>query len=279
MTSPEPIVSSRDDPSVAPRPGVAGAHVRHAAKLRWWLELIYVTIFYELYSAVRNLQGSASVSTARALGNARRVVSLEEDLHVFVEHGWQRAALHFVPLVDVANIFYGTAHFVVTVGALVWLFRRYPRRYLPWRTTLAATTAVALIGFALFPLVPPRLLPAHYGFVDTLARYKTLWSFDSGTMHSISNQYAAMPSLHFAWAIWVAVALFPVLRARLARVLMVAYPVITALVVVITANHYLADLAGGVGALALGLLLSTVGARLKKRPERPDAVWLGGGQA
>ncbi len=153
----------------------------------------------------------------------------------------------------------------MTIGALVWLFRHHPPRYRRWRTTLAATTAVALIGFASFPVLPPRLLPAHYGFVDTLARYKTIWSFDSGTMHSVSNQFAAMPSLHFAWALWVALALVPVLRHRWARALAAAYPLVTALVVIVTANHYLSDLAGGVGALAAGVLGSWLVSRLTSR--------------
>jgi len=202
---------------------------------------------------VRDLQASGTVSTRRAFADAHAIISLETHLHLFVEHGIQHAALHFVPAIDAANLFYGTAHFIVTAAALIWLFRRHPQRYQRWRTTLAVTTGAALIGFAAYPVMPPRLLPARYGFVDTLAQYKTLWSFDSGTMQHVSNQFAAMPSLHFAWAMWVTVALVPVLRRPRARLLAIAYPIVTALVVVTTANHYLADLAGGLGALTLGL--------------------------
>ena len=272
----ESTLSSRANATVA-RPAALGGEAARRSRPRWWLELVYVTVFYELYTAVRNTQGSASVSTARALDNARRVVALEQHLHLFVEHGVQRAALHVVAVVDLANIFYGSAHFVVTVGALVWLFRLHPNRYFRWRTTLAATTAVALIGFAMFPLMPPRLLPARYGFVDTLARYKTLWSFDSGAMHSVSNQYAAMPSLHFAWALWVTLALLPVMRRPIAKALALAYPAVTALVVVVTANHYLADLAGAVGALIVGLVISAVITRLKDARRQRGSSPIGGG--
>ena len=130
------------------------------------------------------------------------------------------------------NVFYGTAHFLVTAGALVWLYRRDSERYPRWRNSLAFTTLLALIGFASFSLMPPRLLDEpldRFGppagvedapdtFVDTLAEYPTFWSFDSGTLKSISNQYAAMPSLHVGWSLWAAFVLFPLLRRRWAKV-------------------------------------------------------------
>ena len=74
---------------------------------------------------------------------------------------------------------------------------------------------LALIGFKLFPLMPPRLLlDASYGFVDTLARYPTFWSFNSGAVSKISNQYAAMPSVHVAWATWCALVFAPRVKHR-----------------------------------------------------------------
>ena len=83
-------------------------------------------------------------------------------------------------------------------------------------------TGLALIGFALFPLMPPRLLDPHtyafvhhdYGFVDTLAKDPAFWSFNSGAVSKISNQFAAMPSVHCAWALWCACALVPAAEAR-----------------------------------------------------------------
>ena len=115
-----------------------------------------------------------------------------------------------------------------------------------------------------YPLMPPRLLPdcGEYGacmagvypFVDTLADIGGLWSFDSGTMQKVTNQFAAMPSLHFTWAMWCAVALWPVLRARSTRALIIAYPIATLFSVVVTANHYWLDAAAGVVLLAIGYL-------------------------
>jgi hypothetical protein len=107
--------------------------------------------------------------------------------------------------------------------------------------------------------MPPRLLPASYGFVDTLRVFGGLWDFDSGPVAQVSNQYAAMPSLHFAWSTWSALVLFPMLRRRWSRALIVLYPVATTFAIVVTANHYWLDAAGGALVLGVG---SLVGFRL-----------------
>ncbi|MGI8778434.1 MAG: phosphatase PAP2 family protein [Acidimicrobiales bacterium] len=228
-------------------------------RLRWWKELVAATVFYGVYSFIRNTQGSASVSKNLAFGNARRVIHLEELTGLYHERVIQHAFLRADLLMEMWNVFYGTFHFIITIGVLVILFRQFPDRYRRWRTALAATTALALIGFALYPLMPPRLLPASYGFVDSLKAYGSLWSFDSGAMNRISNQFAAMPSLHFAWSLWCACALVPALRRNWARILLAVYPLITLCAIVITANHYVLDAAGGALALCAGMVYSVVG--------------------
>ncbi len=220
--------------------------------LRWWREVLYVAAFYAVYSVIRNTQGSASVSEARALRNALQIVDLERILGIYREEAIQQAFLGWRLFVEFWNLFYGTFHFFVTIFALVLLFRRFPERYRRWRNTLAATTAVALLGFAFYPLMPPRLMPVSFGYVDTLRVFGSPWSFDSGTMSKISNQYAAMPSLHFAWALWCACVLVPAFRSRWAKVLAVAYPACTLFAVVVTANHFVLDAVGGAIALGVG---------------------------
>jgi hypothetical protein len=193
-----------------------------APRLRWWHEVIYVGVFYGVYTLVRNQVGSASVSIGRAYANARNVIDVERALGSFREATVQGWFLGWGWFLRFWNIFYGSLHFVVTIGTLVFLFRHFPAAYPRLRNALLAATAIALVGFALFPMMPPRLLdaPPPYGagattgFVDTLAIHGGLWSFDSGTMAKVSNQYAAMPSLHTAWALWCAVALFPRMRRR-----------------------------------------------------------------
>jgi len=234
--------------------------------LHWWRELLYAGTFYLLYSVTRNLFGSAGGgSTTHALHNAERVIQLEQWLGLFHEQQVQSWFLAWPWFLRFWNIYYGTLHFIVPIVVLIALFRRWPAAYRLWRNTLAFATGLALIGFSLFPLMPPRLLcdclygggaASDRGFVDTIDRYGALWTFDSGTVKSLSNQYAAMPSLHVAWSLWCALALIPRLRHRWAKVLVGLYPVATVFAIVVTANHYLLDAVGGVAVLGVGYLLA-----------------------
>jgi membrane-associated phospholipid phosphatase len=225
--------------------------------LRWWREVGLILAFYGIYSLVRNQFGSAGSPVAshkEALQHARDVIRIERAIGLFHEESIQQWFLGWRWFIQFWNLFYGTFHFVVTAGCVVWLFRRFPERYVRWRTTLVCTTALALFGFALFPLLPPRLLPHSYGFVDTLQSYGGLWSFDSGAMSKVSNQYAAMPSLHFAWSSWCAFVLVPTVRRTWIKVLAVLYPFLTLFAIVVTGNHYWLDAAGGAAILSLGAL-------------------------
>ena len=144
---------------------------------------------------------------------------------------------------------------VVTIGVLVVLFFWFPTRYRGWRNTLALTTGLALVGFYFFPLMPPRLLPAGYHFVDTLRVVGGLWNFESGPVTDVSNQYAAMPSLHTAWSAWCACALASVIRPMWGRILVFLYPVFTVFAIVVTANHFFADAIAGLLLLAVSIAI------------------------
>jgi PAP2 superfamily len=248
--------------------------------LRWWKELLFVGCFYGVYTIIRDQFGSASVGATHALHNAERVVRLERWLGLFHEQQIQHWFLAWPTFIRAMNLYYGTLHFIVPIVVLIELFRRWPADYRLWRNTLAATTALALIGFSLFPLMPPRLLcdctygagPGfHYGFVDTLVRYGGSWSFDSGAMKDVSNQYAAMPSLHIAWSLWCACVLLPRLRPTWAKALAALYPFVTLLAIVVTANHYFLDAVGGAAVLAVGFLIGRGITRICDRHRRPDA--------
>ena len=230
------------------------------SRLRWWREVVCVLVFYVAYSAVRN-KGVATDSAEEAFANARTIIRLERLVGLYHEERVQQVFLHHQWFIRLCNIYYGSLHFLVTAGALVWSFRRCPRTYPRWRNTLAFTTALALIGFAFFPLMPPRLLPPSYGYVDTLAAVGGLWSFDSGTMKAISNQYAAMPSLHFGWSLWSALVLWPASGRRWVRLLLVGYPTVTLFAIVVTANHFWLDAVGGVVALGAGYSLARLAGR------------------
>ncbi|HEX2048582.1 MAG TPA: phosphatase PAP2 family protein [Acidimicrobiales bacterium] len=242
------------------------------SRLRWWKEALYIAVFYGVYSFIRNTQGSAAVSAAHAFSNAREVIRIEEALGLYFEEAVQEAFLDWRPFIQFWNLFYGTFHFVVTIVALVLLFRRFPDRYPRWRNTLAATTGLALIGFATYPLMPPRLLPASYGFVDTLRAYGGLWSFESGPVAQVSNQYAAMPSLHFAWSLWSALVLYPMLVRPWSRLAIVLYPPATLFAIVVTANHYWLDAAGGALVLGVGAAVGFALASATARHPAEEAV-------
>ena len=218
-------------------------------------------IFYELYSLARNSQGSGSTSPSHAFRNARVVINFERAVGLYHEESVQRLFLSARPLVMALNVYYGAAHFLVTAGVLMWMFLRHPDRYARWRWALACTTLLALVGFLAFPLMPPRLITADFGmgsYVDTLHTVGGLWNFEDGAIAKLSNQYAAMPSLHFAWSLWCCLALWPRLRSAWARVLAVGHPVITLVAIVATANHYWLDAAAGALTLLLGWMLGGV---------------------
>jgi hypothetical protein len=241
------------------------------SRLRWWREVLYVLAFYGVYTLIRN-KGIAGDAVDVAFRHAKQVVRIERGLGTFHEETIQEWFLSQRWFISFWDVYYGTAHFIVTVFALVWLFRRDPARYPLWRNTLACATALALIGYAFYPLMPPRLLPASYGFVDTLREVGGLWSFDSGTMQKISNQYAAMPSLHFCWSTWCALVLYPMARRRWLKVLVALYPAMTLFAIVVTANHYWLDAAGGALALACGYLVSRTVMRARLGTRSPASL-------
>ncbi len=230
----------------------------HGVRLRWWMEVAYIGVFYAVYTGIRNTQGSARVGELHAFNNAKKIIQAERAFHIFVEEPVQQAFVGASWFMRSLNIFYGTGHFLVTLAALTWTYLHLPARYPRMRNTLLLTTGMALFGFAFFPLMPPRLMPAAYGFVDGLAEYGGSWSFDSGAMQRISNQYAAMPSLHFGWSAWCAISFWPwAMNGRWWRkMLLIAYPAFTTFTIVVTGNHFWLDAAGGAIGLAVGYTIS-----------------------
>lgn len=213
-------------------------------------------MFYSLYSVVRDIHGENDTAGEQATTNAHRIISLERYLHVFKEESFQRSFIHHRLFMEFWDGYYGTTHFLAVAAVLIVLFFRFPDRYRLWRNTLALTTGLALIGFAFFPLLPPRLLGHPYHFVDSLDTIGGLWTFKAGAISEVSNQYAAMPSLHTAWSMWAALAVSPVIKTRWRRPVLVAYPAATVFCIVVTANHYLADAVAGLGVLGVAYLLA-----------------------
>ncbi|MFK0287290.1 phosphatase PAP2 family protein [Streptomyces sp. NPDC090499] len=198
-------------------------------------ELLLVAGLFLVYKFGRQL---ATGHTAEALHNAHRIWDLERTLHLPSEVDVQSALLHGDTLVHLANTYYATVHFPATLAFLVWLYLKRPAHYVWARRVLALVTAAALVLPFTFPLAPPRMLAAT-GLIDTARVYGPSVYGPPSSDH-LSNQFAAMPSLHFGWALMVAIGLIVATRSRW-RWLWLLHPAITLLVIVGTANHYWLD--------------------------------------
>jgi PAP2 superfamily len=246
-------------------------------RVYWWKEALLAVAFYLVYSWTRNRFGSNAFEPGgipyHAFHNAERVIRFERMVGLYHEETIQDLFLPYHVFIQFWNTWYGTAHFVVTLAVFVLLFWKRPAVFPVWRNSLAIMTALAIVGFALFPLMPPRLLDkpcdryggaciasdlrsenGSFGFVDTLSEYGGPWSFDSEKMADISNQFAAMPSMHIGWSTWCAVAVWPLLRRRWQRAVVFLYPLATLFCIIVTANHFWLDGAGGLLCFAVGTL-------------------------
>jgi hypothetical protein len=238
---------------------------------RGWREAAVVVALYEVYETGRS---HVHPPAGPAVHHAQDLIRVERALGLFQEGRIQRAFIQHTTVVQLWNIYYGTVHFVVPVLALWLLWRRRPERYRGARTVFFVMCFGALVVFALYPLAPPRYMPQRYGFVDTAARWGGLGPLDSGSMKD-TNPFAAMPSLHIAWATWSAWVLIPLLSRRPARLLAAVYPLVTLMAIVVTANHWILDAAGGLVAFWSALAVTTVGRRLRGR-SRGEAERVGG---
>jgi hypothetical protein len=188
----------------------------------------------------------------RAAENAERVVALERRLGVYVEPELQKLLLPHRRLVAVLNVVYVTLNVVLTVGWLMLLYRRRHPDFHRLRRAAILTTLGAQPVFVLFPCAPPRTLD---GFVDTVVEVSGL-DLDSGVVAQLYDPLAAMPSIHVAYAVVTAAGIAQTARSPLLRSVAPAYPPLVALIVFVTANHYVLDAVAGAALGTLGLRLA-----------------------
>ncbi|MFE9307053.1 phosphatase PAP2 family protein [Streptomyces sp. NPDC088353] len=240
-----PLVTDEQSPTVLER-------LRTPRRPRLWFEILLIAVSYWTYSLIRN---AVPEQKAKALRNADWVWDAEHQLGIAVEHSVNHALNSVTWLIIGMNYYYATLHFVVTIGVLVWLYRTHPGRYAAARLTLFMTTGVALLGYYLYPLAPPRLMTGGH-FVDTVQVHHTWGSMASGDLKNMSNQYAAMPSMHIGWSLWCGLTVFTLCTIPWLRVLGLLYPVATLVVIVATANHFWLDAVGGVLCLSFGFTVA-----------------------
>jgi hypothetical protein len=217
---------------------------------------------YAAYELVRGLVGTGS---GRPFSDATRIIGLERSLHVFLEpHVQSWVTAHARWLLDVADWTYLNAHFVLTAGALVFIYVRRNEHFPPIRNALMVAMGLALVGYSLFPTAPPRLMP-QWGFSDSIQQF-THVSIEQGAAGALVNPYAAVPSMHVCFAVLIAVAMARLASGRAARLWWRSYPLLISFVVVVTANHYLTDVALGALTALLAMLIA------ERLPARARAV-------
>ncbi|NNG38410.1 phosphatase PAP2 family protein [Flexivirga sp. ID2601S] len=223
------------------RPGSHSRLFAHASPVI--RELLLVAALYVAYTGSRLLASDrldVAVGRAADLLHVETVLDLdlEQSLNeLFVEHDW---------LGLFGSYWYATAHYVVTLAVLGWLFARHREVYRRARNALALATFVALGFYLTMPTAPPRMA----GLTDVLSVHSDdgWWGGDASAPRAFAgstNELAAFPSMHAGWALWVALAVAAVSGAWWLRTLGFAYAAVTALVVVGTANHWVLDVLVG----------------------------------
>jgi len=216
---------------------------------RWWVEVLALLWLLLVYDTITNL---APLRLQTALANARGILHLEQVLHLDPERALDHWLAGHHTLATILADYYDNAHFGVTLALLGWLWWRRADLYPPLRNLLVVVNLFGFLVFCLYPVAPPRMLP---GFTDVISSTRAFGNFHHGALASQANQLAAMPSLHMAWAAWCALALWRLSSRWWVRVLALAYPCLTALVVMATGNHFVLDLLAGLAALAATALL------------------------
>jgi len=207
-----------------------------------------------VYDAVADL---APLRKSTALDNALDSWRLERVLHLDPERTLNHWLGGHQTLGLWVSDYYDNAHFVVTLGVIGWLWWRHHDTYGRLRTSLVLTNVIGFAVFWLYPMAPPRLLPdAH--IIDVVALTHAFGSWHSGTLASAANanELASMPSLHVAWALWCAWAVYQALPGRRWTLAAFAYPLCTTYAVLATGNHYLIDVMAGVLTLVVAVLIA-----------------------
>jgi hypothetical protein len=234
------------------------ATTRETSRLSAVRELALIAALFLVYKVARL---AANGHVGEAFANARAIWGAERFLRLPGELAVQQVLLGWGSLIEVANSYYAYVHFPATAACLIWLYRFRPAHYRWTRNVIVLLTAAALAVHFVIPLAPPRMLTGT-GMLD-LGRLYGPAVYGPPETDQISNQYAAMPSLHVGWALVVAIALIAATTSR-HRGLWLLHPAITLLVVVATGNHYWLD------ALAAAALLAVAYAVL--RHQRPAQV-------
>jgi membrane-associated phospholipid phosphatase len=233
---------------------------------RGWLDIVrQLAMFlgaYLLYELVRGLVG---VTGYKPFGDATRIIDFERRLHVFAEpqiQAWVQNHTHW--LMDVADWTYVNAHFFLTAGALAYIYLRRSDSFDFVRNMFLFAMAIALVGYALYPTAPPRLLP-EWGFTDSIRAFTGV-EVEKGPASALLNSYAAVPSMHVCFALMIGMPMSRLVGHPAVKALWLLYPLFIAFVVIATGNHYFTDVfLGGLTAMLAAFLAKRQLAFLRAR--------------
>ncbi|MFD3970547.1 phosphatase PAP2 family protein [Streptomyces cyaneofuscatus] len=234
------------------------------------LELLLIRVVYSAYAQVRL---AATAGRPLAEEHGRQIHAIEQWLHIDIELWVNQTVVRIAWLREFFDYYYLTFHFIVPLTILGVLYARRPADYRWVRSSIGFATLLALVGFWLYPLAPPRLMPG-LGFIDTVHGVQDFAKPDYGTLTTVTNQYAAMPSLHFGWSLWCGVVIVMLAPKLWMKALGLLHPLFTIAAIVATANHWVLDAAGGalVVSLGFGLTYLLSGPRKLVAGEKPTAA-------
>ncbi|HTV11609.1 MAG TPA: phosphatase PAP2 family protein [Acidimicrobiales bacterium] len=236
-----------------------------------FVELAWVVFLVWIYNWIQDF---APLRREQAFSNARAILSFEMRTGLDPERVLDHWLAYQHVLAYVASNFYGIAIFAVTFGFAAWTWLRRPDIYVPLRNEIVLANLIAFAVFWAFPVAPPRMLP---GFIDVVAKAGGLGWHNTLVRHA--DQLAAMPSMHLGYAVWCSLVAWRLARSRaskaVALVFGLSYPLLTALAVMATANHYLVDVLAGVATtVASVVVVEVVPHRLHRRRTNPsETTW------
>ncbi|MFJ8803712.1 bifunctional glycosyltransferase 87/phosphatase PAP2 family protein [Streptomyces sp. NPDC102487] len=247
----EPVPTRWKRVPLLPLPG------RVLARPNLLLELLLIRVGYSAYQQVRLAAtgGTNAGGRATAEHHGDQILAVERFLRIDIEHGVNHAVFKIGFLRDFFDFYYESFHFFVPLGVLAVLYVRRPADYRWARSALGFATLFALVGFWLYPLAPPRLMPG-LGVIDTVHGVQDFSKPDYGTLTALTNQYAAMPSLHFGWSLWCGLVIAILAPKWWMKALGLLHPLFTVSAIVATGNHWTLDAVGGAAVVAAGFGLT-----------------------
>jgi len=224
-------------------------------------DIVIIGIILLGYSKIQKMNRTNkndNIVSKKAYDNALYIIDKEKKLGIYNELSIQKYFLSNKWFIKIMNFYYGAAHVIITSVILILLYTKQTNNYKFWRYCFYIMNGLSFIIYRLYPMMPPRLLDEpcptdgglggncfntenKFGFIDTIKMHGGPLNFSKGVAKDVSNQYAAMPSLHIGFAIWCTFALFQFIQNPWIRTSLFIYPIITTLNIIITANHFWLD--------------------------------------